>query len=192
MPAEEVTGSAEPFDLDAEFSAIVSGISGEMHWDATADDLDAAASHPLAGPPAALPERPALPVPPVTAAPPGPDTADDRRRRRQLRRWEREAELEAFQEEKAAVEAERAADTEHFVPPPPPPLPRPTGRTIGAVLLIVAGIVVLAWPRLLAVTGEVTLVLALLLIVSGLGLLLFGLRRRHGDPGDGWDDGAVV
>jgi hypothetical protein len=50
----------------------------------------------------------------------------------------------------------------------------------------------LAWPGLLAVAGDVTLVLGLLLILAGLGLLLFGLRRRRGEPGDGWDDGAVV
>ena len=40
--------------------------------------------------------------------------------------------------------------------------------------------------------SDLTLVFALLLILGGLSLVLFGLRRRHGDPGDGWDDGAVV
>ena len=37
------------------------------------------------------------------------------------------------------------------------------------------------------------LVLALVLLVSGAGLLVAGMRRQHGNgDGDGEDDGAVV
>lgn len=260
MPADVVPGpeDGQEFDFDAEFSAIVSGISGEMQWGATSEQLDAAASYQVTdghgqvtdghretprtaaadpwGPDPAAPGGPVVPRAPSGGTPgigmpPGSgfsdpglsgsdfsgsgfsgsgslgsgfsgsgsdfglsgfDTADDRRRRRELRRLEREAELEAFQEEQAAIQAARDADTEHFEPPPPPPLPRPRGRTVGAVLVILAGIAVLAWPRLLALSGDATLILGLLLILGGLVLLFFGLRRRRGEPGEGWDDGAVV
>ena len=45
------------FDFDAEFSAIVSGISGQMEWGTTADELDAAAAQHVADPRRALPRR---------------------------------------------------------------------------------------------------------------------------------------
>ena len=201
------------FDFDAEFSAIVSGISGQMEWGTTAAELDAAAAQHVADPPssASAPVRrpPTDPWgPPAGSAVPGvrrssddvdgldqltgPDTAEDRRRRRELRRLEREAALEAFQQAQAEIQAERDADDAHFEPPPPPPLPRPKGRTIGALLLILAGIGLLVWQELVAPADDVTLVLSLLLLLGGLTLLLFGLRRRHGDPGEGWDDGAVL
>lgn len=198
MPSDVAPDPDGPrqFDFDAEFSAIVSGISGQMEWDATADELDAAASEHVveapAEPPAPAGPDPWAPRPPSSAGFAGYDTAEDRKRRRELRRLEREAELEAFQQAQAEIQAERDADEAHFEPPPPPPLPRPKGRTVGAVLLIVAGLVLLGWPGLLAVASDVTLVLSLLLVLAGLTLLLFGLRRRHGDSGDGWDDGAVV
>jgi hypothetical protein len=189
MPSEE---SAEPFDVDAEFTAIVSGISGQMHWGATVDDLDAAADQVVEPPAEARTPAEADIWQPGPIGVPGAETADDRKRRRQLRRWEREAALEAFHEAQAEIRAEREADTEHFEPPPPPPLPRPRRRTVGAVLLMVVGIVVLVSPRLMAVGENVTLVVGLLLILGGLALLMAGLRRRPGEPGDGWDDGAVV
>jgi hypothetical protein len=198
MPSDVAPDADGPrqFDFDAEFSAIVSGISGQMQWDATTEELDAAASENVIGvpaePPAVSGPDPWAPRPPSGTGLGSFDTADDRKRRREMRRLEREAELEAFQQAQAEIQAARDADDAHFEPPPPPPLPRPKRRTVGAVLLIVAGFLMLAWPGLLAVAGDVTLVLGLLLILAGLGLLLFGLRRRRGEPGDGWDDGAVV
>ena len=213
----EMRAPASDADVDAEFSAIVSELSGQMQWGATAADLDAAAFrwHGPAGtvlddgpggpgsatspggirPGGRIPDQPPAALPPVGRPPSvgGPrDTADDRRRRREFRRLERAEALAAFQAEQAEIQATRDADDAHFVPPPPPPLPRPKGRTIGAVLLIVAGIVLLAWPGLVEIAPQTTLVLGLLLILGGAVLLFTGLRRHRGGPGDGWDDGAAI
>ncbi len=118
------------------------------------------------------------------------ETGAERARRRELRRLERAAEVAAFAAREAEVEAEREADDAHFEPPEPPPLPRPKGRTIGATLMILAGIVLLARPSLLAVEVDLTLVLAVGLILGGAVLLLTGIWRRH--AGRDEDDGAVV
>ena len=115
MPSDVAPDPDGPrqFDFDAEFSAIVSGISGQMHWDATSDELDAAASQRVIGAPVEPPSPagpdpwtasgpdPWGPRPPSSGAFSGDDTAEDRRRRRELRRMEREAELEAFQQAQA-------------------------------------------------------------------------------------------
>lgn len=117
------------------------------------------------------------------------ETGLDRARRRELRRLEREEEVAAFAAREAEVQAQRDADDAHFEPPEPPPLPRPKGRTIGAALMILAGIVLLAKPSLLAVGVDLTLVLAVGLILGGAVVLLTGIWRRHAG---GEDDGAVV
>ena len=119
------------------------------------------------------------------------ETGLDRARRRELRRLERAEEVAAFAAREAEVQAQREADDAHFEPPEPPPLPRPKGRTIGAALMVLAGIVLLAKPGLLAVGVELTLVLAVGLILGGAVVLLTGIWRRHAG-GDGSDDGAVV
>jgi hypothetical protein len=178
-------------DVDAAFADIVSGMI-----------TDSVRRHPSGGPPAVE----VGPGPPADAA--GgpadsgsahpdvgriPDNASERARRRELRRLERAAEVAAFAESEAQQQAERDADTEHFTPPDPPPLPRPRLRTIGSVLMIVGGILLLTRPGLLAVSPDLALILSVLLIVGGAVLLLTGIwRRRGGNGGDGWDDGAVV
>ena len=150
-------------DVDAAFAAIVSGFLEE-----------GIQRHPSTGGPAV-------------------ESGAERSRRRELRRLERAEEVAAFAAHQAEVEAERAADEAHFTPPEPPPLPRPKGRTIGAVLMILGGILLLARPGLLAVGADVALVMAVILIVGGAAMLLSGIwRRRGGGNGDGWDDGAVV
>lgn len=150
-------------DVDAAFAAIVSGIM-----------IESAERHPSAGGPTS-------------------ESGAERARRRELRRLERAEEVAAFAAQQAEVEAEREADEAHFTPPEPPPLPRPKGRTIAALLLILAGIALLARPGLLAVGADLALVLALVLILGGAALLLTGIwRRRGGGDADGWDDGAVV
>ena len=119
-----------------------------------------------------------------------PDTADERARRREARRQERADELAAFQAEKAERERQYAEDDAHYEPPPPPPLPRPKGRTVAALLAIAAGVVLLARPTLLALNQDVSIVLAVLIILGGLGVLVAGLHRPAPDGSDGWDDGA--
>ncbi len=173
-------------DVDAAFADIVSGMI-----------TDSVRRHPsgAAAPVIGSPEG-AGPDPPTdqrfdTTPDPAPDTAIERARRRELRRLERAAEVAAFAESEAQAQAERDADQEHFTPPDPPPLPRPKLRTIGSVLLIMGGILLLARPGILAVSPELAMVLAVLLIVGGAVLLVTGIWRRRGG-GDGWDDGAVV
>ncbi|GAA2012107.1 DUF308 domain-containing protein [Nakamurella flavida] len=119
-----------------------------------------------------------------------PDTADERSRRREARRQERAEELAAFHAEKAEREREYAEDDAHYEPPPPPPLPRPRGRTVAAVLAIAAGVLLLARPTLLELNQDVSIVLAVLIILGGLGVLVAGLHRPAADGSDGWDDGA--
>jgi hypothetical protein len=78
-------------------------------------------------------------------------------------------------------------EDEHFVPPPPPPFPRLQRATIGALLSIAVGLVILA----LQLDGGSLTPLAILAILGGVGALVW--RMRNGPPTDsGWDDGAVV
>jgi len=173
--------------VDAAFADIVSGMITESvrrHPSGTAPTPDAE------------------PDPPPALARDEPDLADEaderdspseRARRRELRRLERAAELEAFRAGEEQERAERDADQEHFTPPDPPPLPRPKLRTVGSVLMILGGILLLARPGILSVAPDLALVLAMLLIVGGAVLLVTGIwRRRGGNEGDGWDDGAAV
>ncbi|NNG34651.1 hypothetical protein [Nakamurella aerolata] len=118
--------------------------------------------------------------------------AEARRLRRRMRRAEREAEVAAFEQERARKEAEYAADTEHFVPPPAPPVVWPTIRTTMAILLVVAGIFLLLGPNVLTLSATGTVLLSAALVIGGGVLLLLGLRRHHAEQGDGWDDGSAV
>lgn len=197
-----VPAEPPPDNWDAQFTAIVSGITGSMRWEATTDDLDAGAADAArqdagesGGATGGAPDWVPSPGPYPrldTWRNEQPDTAESRRLRRELRRQERAAALAAHLQAKAELEAELAADDEHFVPPPPPPLPRLRRRTVAALLLIAVGILLLAWPALLPAAFEVTLVLALLLILGGASVLVAGMRRHRGEPGEGWDDGAEV
>ncbi|MBN9611639.1 MAG: hypothetical protein BGO26_05105 [Actinobacteria bacterium 69-20] len=173
-----------PTDWDAQFTAIVSGITGSMRWEATAGDLD---EHANADPPVPTADRGIPRAPDSIWSAAILDTADDRRARRELRRAERAAELAAFQQAQAEVEAARAADTEHFVPPPPPPLPRLRRRTVGALLLMILGLLLLVFPALLPAPFELIAVLGLVLLLGGAAILVAGMRRHH----DG-SDGAEV
>lgn len=179
-----------PDDWDKQFTAIVSGISGDMRWEASAAEMDEKAADDAA-------HRPSIPRAPDSiwtdaVGDVAPDTADDRRLRRELRRAERAESLAAFQQAQEELAAARAADTEHFVPPEPPPMPRPKRRTVGALALIVMGLVLVVFPALLPASFELITVLGALLILGGGALLATGIRRHHADPGDGWDDGSRV
>ncbi len=78
---------------------------------------------------------------------------------------------------------------EHYEPPPPPPLPVPAPASLYAVLLVVAGVVLVAAPQLLRLSADVGLVLGVLVIAGGVALLVSRMRDRTMDDGD---DGAVV
>jgi hypothetical protein len=79
---------------------------------------------------------------------------------------------------------------EHYEPPPPPPLPVPAPASLYAVLLILAGVVLVGVPDLLNLSRDVGLVLGVLVIAGGVALLVSRMRDRNTD--DDGDDGAVV
>lgn len=79
-------------------------------------------------------------------------------------------------------------DDDHFEPPEPPPFPVPQPRTIGAVLLLLLGMLLLIQPGLLGLGTSRGTPLGLLTVAAGIGWLVLGLRG--GPPSEGWDDGA--
>ncbi len=163
-------------DYDAMFAAIVSPLSGQMNWDSSGLDIPAAAAE------ADRVEREA-----ADAARAEEDAVAKRAIERDRRRAIRAAELAEYSAEKAAIEAEYNSDDDHFTPPAPPPLPRLRPATIGAVLLMIAGIFLIARPTLLSVSQELTIVLGLGLLVGGCVALISGMRKS-----DDGDSGAVL
>ena len=83
-----------------------------------------------------------------------------------------------------------SADTgeDHFEPPEPPPLPIPQPRTVGGVLTVTVGVLLLAVPNLLNLGERVATPLGLLAVTAGIGWLVIGLRP--GPSAEGSDDGA--
>ncbi|HEX6404312.1 MAG TPA: DUF308 domain-containing protein [Pseudonocardiaceae bacterium] len=83
-----------------------------------------------------------------------------------------------------------ATDTgeDHFDPPEPPPLPMPRPRTVGGVLTLAVGVLLLAAPNLVGLAERVATPLGLLAVTAGIGWLVIGLRPEP--PGTGSDDGA--
>jgi hypothetical protein len=78
---------------------------------------------------------------------------------------------------------------EHYEPPPPPPLPAPAPASLYAVLLVLAGILLVAAPGVLNLSSDVGLVLGVIALTSGAAMLVSRMRERSADDGD---DGAVV
>jgi hypothetical protein len=83
-----------------------------------------------------------------------------------------------------------ATDTgdEHFDPPEPPPLPMPRPRTVGGMLTLAVGVLLLAAPNLVGLGERVAMPLGLLVVTAGIGWLVIGLRP--GPSAAGSDDGA--
>ncbi len=80
---------------------------------------------------------------------------------------------------------------EHFEPPEPPPMPTLRPRTVGGLLLIALGGLLLFAPGVAAVSERLGTPLGLLTLAGGIGWLVLGLRS--GPPADsGWDDGAQL
>jgi hypothetical protein len=80
-------------------------------------------------------------------------------------------------------------DEEHYVPPPPPPLPRLAAPTAGALVLLVASLVLLTLGGMAGLAPDITLLLGVLGVLAGATILVMRLRRRR-DEDD--DDGAVL
>ena len=180
------SGEKSAAQVDAEFAAIVSGISQQMSWDSVDGDSQGDSPNPGARTIAEIDRAAQHPDIDGAAA------AKERERRRALRRAERAAEVAAFEADRAESEAEQQADDAHYVPPDPPPVPRPKRRTVVALLVLAVGLVMLVRPGLLQVAPDVVLVLGIACLTGGFGLLIYGLRPRSADPddADGWDDGA--
>lgn len=179
-PAERQRSAAE---IDAEFASIVSAMSGPLDWDSADEAPSAQQSRPATD----GRTRPGDPVGIQDTA-----AADERERRRALRKAQRAEEVALFAAAQADAEAELQADDAHFTPPDPPPVPRPGRRTVVALLLMGTGLFLLLRPGLLQVGADVVLVLAMSCLVGGFGVLVWGLRPHAGNPddADGWDDGA--
>ena len=79
---------------------------------------------------------------------------------------------------------------EHYEPPLPPPLPVPAPASLYAVLLVLAGILLVGVPSLLRLSADAGLVIGVVFIAGGVFMLVSRMRDRS-DDGDG-DDGAVV
>lgn len=82
------------------------------------------------------------------------------------------------------------ADADHFDPPKPPPLPVPRPRTVGGVLSLAVGVLLLAGPNLLGLSERVATPLGLLALTGGIGWLVIGLRSTP--LREGSDDGAQL
>lgn len=78
---------------------------------------------------------------------------------------------------------------EHYEPPPAPPVPAPAPASLYAVLLIAAGAVLVAAPRVIGLSADLGLVIGVTAVAGGVGVLLSRMRERTTDDGD---DGAVV
>ncbi|MBA8825628.1 hypothetical protein FHX42_002994 [Saccharopolyspora lacisalsi] len=90
----------------------------------------------------------------------------------------------------SAPEGTSEIDEGHFEPPEPPPLSPPKPGTVGGILLVVLGIVLLFAPGLIGWSSTTTLPLGLISISAGIVWLL--LRMRPSSRDSGWDDGAQV
>ncbi|RIJ76355.1 DUF308 domain-containing protein [Nakamurella silvestris] len=152
-------------DLDSMFDQIVSGLRSEMDWDTT--------KFPDAEETAELPQPPQI----------DPETE------RARRRMERAEELAAFNAQKAEAEAEYLSEDGYFVRPDPGPLPRLRRSTIAALAMIVCGLVLFIAPSLLSIAQDLTITLAIMLIVGG-GAWLVSKLRPDNEAEEGGDNGA--
>ena len=78
---------------------------------------------------------------------------------------------------------------EHYEPPPAPPLPVPAPASLYAMLLVVAGVVLIGVPSVIGLSSDVGLLLGVVFIGGGAAVLVSRMRDRSIDEGD---DGAVV
>lgn len=83
-------------------------------------------------------------------------------------------------------------EDEGYTPPPPPPLPRISRAATGAILAIVAGLVLFFWPSLLPIRQTVVLLLGFVAVLGGFVALVWRLKPGGDDEDDAPDDGARV
>lgn len=80
---------------------------------------------------------------------------------------------------------------EHFVPPPAPPFPVPRAATVGAVAVLVLGLLVLARGTWFGLGGAASFPIGVILVLVAVGLFVRGLRETDPEDVDP-DDGAIV
>lgn len=104
--------------------------------------------------------------------------------------WVEPPRLEPDADDLAAAAADPLQD-DHYVPPPPPPVPRVSLRTVGAVAVLVLGVLLLFVPQVLRQSETPgSLLLGVVLLVGGSAALV--LRVRDAPDDDAGPDGAVV
>jgi hypothetical protein len=89
--------------------------------------------------------------------------------------------------EPSVLDALDAAD--HYQPPPPPPLPVLAPATLYALLLLLAGVLLVFRPGTVGLSADAGLVLGVAAVIGGVFVLVSRMRERSVDDGD---DGAVV
>lgn len=119
-------------------------------------------------------------------AAPADESPGGRRLRRRTDPVEAEDALPAW------LEPEALDDDGHYVPPPPPPVPRVTRQTVGSLVALTVGLVLVFAPNLIGQVQSVGLgLVGIALMLGGAGALVW--HMRDAPPTDsGPDDGAVV
>lgn len=195
----DAVATAEEDDIAARFAAIVSPIASSMNWDPESAPGTVRSDADPDADPAADPADAADAAERAAAAQAAAAQAEtervarevrERELRRERRRAERARELAEYTAERAELEAAYNSDDDHFTPPPPPPLPRLRPATLGAVLLMVAGLALIVFPALLVIDTQLTMVLGLMLLGGG-AVTLVSRLRAHDDDLDG-PNGAVL
>jgi hypothetical protein len=92
----------------------------------------------------------------------------------------------------AWLEPDALEDDGHYVPPPPPPIPKVRRHTVGSLVALTVGLILVFAPNLLGQVPSVGLgVVGIALMLGGAGALVW--HMRDAPPTDsGPDDGAVV
>jgi hypothetical protein len=92
----------------------------------------------------------------------------------------------------AWLEPDALEDDGHYVPPPPPPIPKVRRNTVGSLVCLTVGLILVFAPNLLGQVQSVGLgVVGIALMLGGAGALVW--HMRDAPPTDsGPDDGAVV
>ena len=81
-------------------------------------------------------------------------------------------------------------EEEHYVPPPPPPLPRLSGLTVWAMIVLFLSILVLSLGDRLGLPSDLTVLLGIGGVLVAAGMLVMRLRESPRDEDD--DDGAIL
>ncbi|MDT7571583.1 MAG: hypothetical protein QOE05_1757 [Actinomycetota bacterium] len=120
-----------------------------------------------------------------------PTIADEAATSRRLRRRS-DPEISEDDALPAWLEPAALEDDGHYVPPPPPPIPKVRRHTVGSLVALTVGLVLVFAPNLLGQVQSVGLgIVGIALMLGGAGALVW--HMRDAPPTDrGPDDGAVV